>query len=109
MYFPVSLFLIMINLFFRQKSNKNDKNKDGKLWNNSGKDENMDVDDSTASGAESSLSPSEAPDAPQDTEDSTGSDLTPRVNPLEWTVSFYFMSKESLILESFYRPFIVSS
>jgi len=58
-------------------------------------DENTDTNDSAASGPESSLSPSEAPDVPSvDMEDSSASEsVTPatqptqRVNPLKWTVS----------------------
>jgi hypothetical protein len=58
-------------------------------------DDNTDTNDSAASGPESSLSPSEAPDVPlADMEDSSASEsVTPaaqpaqRVNPLKWTVS----------------------
>nr|CAD7442275.1 unnamed protein product [Timema bartmani] len=58
-------------------------------------DENTDTNDSAASGAESSLAGSEAPEVPiADMEDSSTSESgpsaapsTPRVNPLRWTVS----------------------
>lgn len=52
----------------------------------------MDTNDSAASGPESSLSPSEAPEAAGvgDTEDSSTSESAnpaPKINPLKWTVS----------------------
>nr|CAD7258969.1 unnamed protein product [Timema shepardi] len=58
-------------------------------------DENTDTNDSAASGAESSLAGSEAPEVPiADMEDSSTSESgpsaapsTPRINPLRWTVS----------------------
>lgn len=67
-----------------QKYKQNDSSK--KKWS---KDEHTDIDnDSVASGAESSLSPSEAPEATQDMEDSSASESAqPKINPLKWTVS----------------------
>lgn len=60
----------------------------------------MDTNDSAASGPESSLSPSEAPDATggMDTEDGSTSDSpnssAPKVNPLKWTVSVVLMLRK---------------
>ena len=57
-------------------------------------DDNTDTNDSAASGPESSLSPSEAPDVPSvDIDDSSASEsithatqMAQRINPLKWTV-----------------------
>lgn len=67
-------------------SQKYKPNEAKKKWN---KDDNTDIDnDSAASGAESSLSPSEALEPTQDMEDSSASESTqPKINPLKWTVS----------------------
>ena len=72
-------------------------------------DDNTDTNDSAASGPESSLSPSEAPDVPlADMEDSSASEsVTPaaqpaqRVNPLKWTVSLQHPTCLPLLIHVF--------
>lgn len=71
-----NLFLILFFLFRYKSSDK-------KKWS---KDENGEI-DGDASGAESSLSPSEVPEQAQEMEDSSASESTPKVNPLKWSVN----------------------